>query len=70
MLEATPVELGVDETDALPDWGFDPANAITLELDATPVELNGAENEPLAASEVNADEDSATTRETTSVELM
>ena len=31
MLEVTPVELGVDETDALPDWGVDPDNAITLE---------------------------------------
>jgi len=70
MLEATPVELGVDETDALPDWGFDPDNAITLKLDATPVELKWAENDPLAASEVNVDEDSATTRETTLGELM
>jgi hypothetical protein len=70
MLEATPVEPGVDETDALPDWGFDPDNAITLKLDATPVELKWAGKDPLASSEVNVDEDSATTRETTSVELM
>jgi hypothetical protein len=70
MLEATPVELGVDETDALPDWRFDPDNAITLKLDATPVELKWAENDPLASSEVNVDEGSATTRETTLVELM
>ena len=39
-------------------------------LDATPVELKWAENDSLASSEVNVDEDSATTRDTTLAELM
>jgi hypothetical protein len=70
MLEVTPVELGVDETDALPDWIFDPDNAITFELDATPVELKRTENDPPASWELDADDAGAIILEITLVELM